>query len=77
MDRDKIEAILSGEYSSDKNSGGGNGIGIGNVMSRLKLYYGQDNLFDIKSDGEDFGTEVLINIPKPKDPEDKFTGDEA
>ena len=27
--------------------------------------------------GEDFGTEVLINIPKPKDPEDKFTGDEA
>ena len=39
-------------------------IGIGNVCGRLELYFGRSDLLDIKSDGEDSGTEVIICIPK-------------
>lgn len=40
------------------------GIGLGNVISRLRLYYGTDNVFRIESPGEDEGTAVILTIPK-------------
>lgn len=51
--------------SSDKNS---NGIGLGNVQNRLKLYYNKDNLFSIDSEGENKGTQVIIRIPVEEEP---------
>ena len=51
--------------SSDKNS---NGIGLGNVQNRLKLYYNKDNLFSIDSEGENKGTQVTIRIPVEEEP---------
>lgn len=51
--------------SSDKNS---NGIGLGNVQNRLKLYYNKDNLFSIDSKGENKGTQVTIRIPVEEEP---------
>ncbi len=67
MSEERIREVLSGEYTPDRTSGAGknnsNGIGIGNVCGRLELYFGRSDLLDIKSDGEDSGTEVIIRIP--------------
>lgn len=41
-----------------------NGIGLGNVINRLKLYYNTEEVFDIHSDGLYQGTRVTIHIPK-------------
>lgn len=39
------------------------GIAIENVISRLELYYGRNNLFSIWSDGPGTGTEVTVLLP--------------
>jgi len=41
-----------------------NGIGLGNVINRLRLYYDQDGIFEIESEGRNRGTKVTIHIPK-------------
>ncbi|NLL01109.1 MAG: histidine kinase [Clostridiales bacterium] len=41
-----------------------NGIGLGNVINRLKLYYEIDDIFHIHSDGPNKGTTVTMLIPK-------------
>ncbi|MDF2541748.1 MAG: signal transduction histidine kinase, LytS [Herbinix sp.] len=41
-----------------------NGIGLGNVINRLKLYYEKEDVFEIKSEGRNQGTEVIISIPR-------------
>ena len=69
MSSQRIEEVLSGVYTPEKSASGpgSNGIGIGNVCGRLELYFGRSDLLDIKSDGEDSGTEVIICIPKPEE----------
>lgn len=64
--QDKIEAILNGSYISDGLVSNSNGIGLRNVIGRLELYYGRKDLFDIRCEGEDMGTEILITIPETK-----------
>lgn len=49
------------EVSLTKDS---NGIGLGNVINRLKLYYDTDKIFHIHSDGHNMGTTVTMLIPK-------------
>lgn len=66
MTREKIREILSGNIDNEKNAHSA-GIGLYNVLSRLKLYYGQENLYSIHSDGIDLGTEVRIIIPRQAD----------
>lgn len=46
-------------------SGDGNstGVALANVISRLELYYGRENLFSIWSDGPMCGTEVSVLLP--------------
>ncbi len=63
MTKERIEEVLTGDYESDHSQVGGNGIGLGNVMARLALYFGEDGLLDIRSDGADAGTEVIVRIP--------------
>jgi LytS/YehU family sensor histidine kinase len=41
-----------------------NGIGLGNVINRLRLYYDKDKVFDIESEGKNRGTKVTLHIPK-------------
>ncbi len=64
MSKDKIDRILKGNYSGDSKVKDTNGVGLSNVISRLKLYYGKDDVADIISEGEDKGTEVVLRIPK-------------
>lgn len=63
MEQKQIEQILNGEYVPDKAASNSNGIGLGNVIGRLELYFGETGLLEIKSDGYDLGTEVCIHIP--------------
>lgn len=43
-----------------------NGIGLGNVINRLKLYYEVQDIFIIESEGRNKGTRVTIQIPKTR-----------
>ncbi|MDD6660693.1 MAG: histidine kinase [Lachnospiraceae bacterium] len=63
ISEDRLIQIRNGSVvsaSSEKNS---NGIGLGNVQERLKLYYNREDLFSIESEGENKGTTVTIRVP--------------
>lgn len=45
-------------------TGDSNGIGLGNVISRLRLYYDREEVFSIESKGKYKGTCVTIHFPK-------------
>ena len=61
--QEKIEKIMSGELKETDVERGSNGIGLDNVIGRLKLFYDRDDVFEISSPGKDKGTRVLISIP--------------
>ncbi len=58
-----IEKILSGSYVSDENAYDNNGIGMDNVLSRLRLFVGKDDVMQIISEGENKGCEVIVRLP--------------
>ena len=61
MTEKQIREILSGtRVAKDSDS---TGIGLGNVISRLRLYYGTEQVLQIASEGEDRGTAVILTIP--------------
>lgn len=59
--REKIEQILKGELQSRE--GHSTGLGFSNVVQRLKLFYGYDDVIEIESK-EGHGTKVVIKIKK-------------
>lgn len=63
MEKERIEQVLSGCASEADSGGGSNGVGVKNVMERLKLYFHDEAALRIFSEGSDAGTEVLITIP--------------
>lgn len=63
MPEEKIKEVLSGNSVSEDDDNS-TGIGLHNVISRLGLYYGLENLLALYCDGPDKGTEVRITIPK-------------
>lgn len=64
MSEEQINRILSGNREGSEENANSIGVGLYNVISRLRLYYRQDNLLTIHSDGPGKGTEVRIIIPK-------------
>ena len=63
ISRERIRQILDGEITSEEEAGDSTGVGMNNVISRLELYYGEKGLLSVQSQGEDLGTEVIIQIP--------------
>ena len=66
MSPEKIREIFSGDTTSAEEvlpSTDSTGIGLRNVIRRLELYYEQEGLTEIRSEGENKGTEVIIRIP--------------
>ncbi len=69
MSRAQLDRIMTRDHSphpeeeEDKDS---TGIAVGNVISRLELYYNRENLFSIWSDGPGTGTEVTVLLPMEK-----------
>jgi len=72
MDKATIDRIMNyrikpGKIEREVNlAKDSNGIGLGNVINRLKLYYDADDIFNIHSDGPYKGTTVTILIPKDR-----------
>ena len=60
-------------------SGNGNstGVALANVISRLELYYGRENLFSIWSDGPMCGTEVSVLLPLEREDAETDTDTDA
>ena len=60
-------------------SGNGNstGVALANVISRLELYYGRENLFSIWSDGPMCGTEVSVLLPLEREDVETDTDTDA
>lgn len=63
MDQDTIEKILSGDYHAEQQTSGSNGIAMGNVITRLRLFTQNESVMKIQSDGKDQGTEVILYLP--------------
>ncbi|WP_026664586.1 histidine kinase [Butyrivibrio sp. FC2001] len=58
-----IDRILDGSWSKDEQQHDHNGIGMVNVISRLRLFTGKENAVSIRSGGIGKGCEVLIRLP--------------
>lgn len=67
MTQSQIEKVLSGQAGTDTQQSDSTGIGMNNVISRLELYYAQEGLMNIYSEGEGKGTEVVITVPLCKE----------
>ena len=63
MTREQIALVSSGDYHSEQENGS-TGIGLANVRNRLMLYYDQEDLLSIHSDGKGLGTEVTVVLPR-------------
>ncbi|MFC3746662.1 sensor histidine kinase [Paenibacillus sp. GCM10012306] len=64
MAEHKIKQILE-EEPSPENEGHSTGIGFSNVVRRLRLFYGLENVIDIDSRLNE-GTKVILRIPKTR-----------
>lgn len=63
MEPERIEQVLHGEIREVDLKANSNGVGMKNVMERLRLYFHDEAKLEILSEGRDKGTEVLITIP--------------
>lgn len=74
MEKERIQEVLSGKASPNASRKNSNGVGIKNVMERLKLYFKGQASLDIFSEGKDMGTEILIRIPEENTINDRSKG---
>ncbi len=63
MDAGKIGQVLSELQVSADTEGHSTGIGLSNVIRRLRLLYGRDDVIDISSE-IGLGTTITLNLPK-------------
>lgn len=63
MEKERIEQVLHGEICEVDLKSNSNGVGMKNVMERLRLYFHDEAKLEIISEGKDKGAEVLITIP--------------
>ncbi len=63
ISQETIDQLLKGEFSHDSDSYDNNGIGMDNVISRLRLFAGYEDALSIISHGENKGCEVVIRLP--------------
>jgi sensor histidine kinase YesM len=62
MSSEIIDKVLHGTYREEEITGGSNGIGLDNVISRLRLFTNNENVMEIFSEGEGRGTEVVLYL---------------
>ena len=63
MEQERIEQVLAGNVQETDLRSNSNGVGMKNVMERLRLYFHDQAKLEIISEGKNMGTEVLITIP--------------
>ena len=64
MSQDIINKIMAGESVHEYEHKKGEGIGMDNVIERLRNFYNTDNVVEITSVGPNMGVEVALFIPK-------------
>lgn len=62
MDAETIGKVMSGAYREEEHASGSNGIGMDNVIARLKLFTESEDVMSIASEGKGKGTEVVIYL---------------
>lgn len=62
MSKETIDKIMNGTYREEKRPSGSNGIGMDNVIARLRLFTERDDVMSIISEGENKGTEVIFYL---------------
>ncbi len=62
MSQDVIRKVLDGEWRPDENVTNSNGVGMDNVIARLRLYHKRDDVMEIHSAGENLGTEFIVYV---------------
>lgn len=63
ISQEKIDKIMAGTLKNEHMAGNSNGIGLDNVINRLKLFFESDDVLEILSEGADKGTDVRIYLP--------------
>lgn len=63
MTPEKIEEIMQGRARRQEQEAGSNGVGLTNVIERLHLFFNEENVLTIHSDGEGKGTRIIISVP--------------
>ena len=66
IDKEEIKRILDGSYSPREQQYDNNGIGLDNVISRLRLYAEREDVVEIHSEGENMGCEFIVRIPRQR-----------
>lgn len=67
LSQERIDQILSGKLQVPDENKDSNGVGLDNVIHRLSLFFGKEDVLCIKSDGPNLGTEFIIQIPLNED----------
>ena len=62
MAQEVIDHLLNEEQEEIHESREG-GIGMHNVIARLRMYYDKKDIMEITSTGENMGTEVTLYLP--------------
>lgn len=63
MSPEIIQQIMDGSLAENQQHQDSNGVGLDNVISRLRLFYGGEHVIEFISQGKNMGTEVIIYIP--------------
>ena len=70
MSQEQIASILNGNYQTSEKKSDSNGIAMDNVISRIRLFAGNEDAIDIESEGVGKGTKVFIYLPLPQKVDD-------
>lgn len=71
MSREKIDRVMQGMLTKSDLSESSGGVGLYNVIQRLRLYFGREDVFRITSEGIGKGTQAEILIPEEYSTKDK------
>jgi len=63
MSQELMNDVMNNKMKTADLSKDSNGVGLDNVIARLRLFYEHEDVFYIISEGKNKGTEVLICIP--------------
>lgn len=63
MSKELIEKVMNSKLKDRDISKDSNGVGLDNVIGRLRLFYSCEDVLEITSLGKNMGTEVAVYIP--------------
>ncbi len=63
MTQETMNAVLHNEELKDTDQEKADGIGLDNVITRMRIFYSRENVVEITSVGTNLGTEVALYIP--------------